>query len=115
MAIVAATIDVHSRFFFTYRRDFAPLAPSSLRTDAGWGCVHRAGQMLLAEALVRHRLGRAWRWDDANQPASDEERQIVKLFEDTPSKAVPYSIHNICQVGAEMFALVGLLFLFAAP
>ena len=92
--------DVASRFFFTYRRDFAPLRPSGIQTDTGWGCVHRAGQMMLAEAFSRHFLGRDWRVGQHDARKAAQERQIVAWFDDKPSAHIPYSLHNICQVGA---------------
>ena len=92
--------DVASRFYFTYRRDFAPLRPSGIQTDTGWGCVHRAGQMMLAEAFARHFLGRDWRVGGRDARKAALERQIVAWFDDKPSAHIPYSLHNICQVGA---------------
>jgi cysteine protease ATG4 len=92
--------DLASRFYFSYRRDFAPLRPSGLQTDTGWGCVHRAGQMMLAEAFSRHFLGRSWRVGGHDERKHALERQIVSWFDDKPSAHIPYSLHNICQVGA---------------
>lgn len=45
-------------FWFTYRKDFPRLAPSILSSDAGFGCMIRAGQSMIAEALSRLLLGR---------------------------------------------------------
>jgi hypothetical protein len=146
--------DFCTRIYFSYRRDIPPIRPTSQQSDMGWGCVHRAGQMLLAETFVRRMLGRDWRVG-GNSPAaignttgtsyrkfsflskaalaSEQylfrtnfvcvsvfrmrsldntvlisariaaavvERRIVSWFEDRPSRHAPYSIHNICQVGA---------------
>ncbi|EPY37213.1 hypothetical protein STCU_00084 [Strigomonas culicis] len=38
--------------FFSYRRCFTAL-PNGVTTDAGWGCLLRTGQMLMAYALMR--------------------------------------------------------------
>jgi hypothetical protein len=45
--------DFCTRLYFSYRRDFPPIQPTNQQTDMGWGCVHRAGQMLLAGFFSR--------------------------------------------------------------
>jgi len=39
--------------WITYRSNFQPL-PGNITTDSGWGCMIRAGQMLIANLLIRH-------------------------------------------------------------
>lgn len=53
--------DLHSRIWITYRKGFQAIVDTKLTTDVGWGCMIRSGQMLLAQALVCHNLGRGWR------------------------------------------------------
>jgi cysteine protease ATG4 len=50
--------DFTNLFWFTYRKDFPRIEPSPYTSDAGWGCMMRSGQMLLAKAFACYLLGK---------------------------------------------------------
>lgn len=76
--------------WFSYRQGFPSIEPTSLTSDTGWGCVLRAGQMLLANTLARLMTARG---------KQDVERRLLPWFADLPGTAHPYSVHNIAQLG----------------
>lgn len=108
--------NVHTRMWFTYRTGFpaiprSPDGPSPLQlgtllryhveintsgftSDAGWGCMIRTLQSVLANALVQLRLGRDYVYAGP-EPAHNE---IVDWFRDLPSAA--FLIHNMVATGA---------------
>ncbi|KAI9189831.1 hypothetical protein H9P43_001264 [Blastocladiella emersonii ATCC 22665] len=87
--------------WFTYRTN---IDYASARTDTGWGCMHRTGQMLLARAFLTAALGRGHdvRSLAAGGPAAaDAYSHIMGMFEDT--EAAPFSLPSICTHGADRF------------
>ena len=109
--------DFVSRLWMTYRKDFAmmqtesPSLTNGYTSDCGWGCMIRSGQMLLAQALVMHFLGRSWRYDADSQIVSTAEdhihRKIVRWFGDQVSKNSPFSIHAMVELGKTSGKKVG--------
>ncbi|KIX01082.1 uncharacterized protein Z518_10148 [Rhinocladiella mackenziei CBS 650.93] len=118
--------DFESRIWMTYRSNFPPIPrsqdPSSnaalslsvrlrnlterdgFSSDAGWGCMIRSGQSLLANALIMLHLGRDWRrshhvtTSTSTDQSTRSEAEILSLFADSPD--APFSIHRFVQHGA---------------
>lgn len=96
--------DLRSRIWITYRKGFQAIVGTKLTTDVGWGCMIRSGQMLLAQALICHHLGRSWR----RSPCESNLRgylEILQCFGDISSCS--YSIHNIVASGAPYGLVAG--------
>ncbi|KAJ2551784.1 Cysteine protease atg4 [Coemansia sp. RSA 1933] len=88
----------------TYRSHYPPIAPSAFTTDAGWGCMLRAGQTLLAQALQLHHFGRDWEFSresnrDEAKRRSKQYVDIVKQFLDDYSVTSIFSIHRMSATG----------------
>ncbi|KAL4627075.1 hypothetical protein ACB092_05G141100 [Castanea dentata] len=88
--------DFSSRILATYRKGFDAIGESKYTSDVGWGCMLRSSQMLVAQALVFHRLGRSWR-KPLQKPFNQEYIEILHFFGD--SEASPFSIHNLLLAG----------------
>ena len=85
---------LRAKTWFSYRKGFA--LPKSdgktkFKSDAGWGCVHRCGQMMLINTLARH--------------LQTEENALVPLFMDVESS--PFSILAIAGEGVPLGKKVG--------
>ncbi|KAJ1310656.1 hypothetical protein OPQ81_009185 [Rhizoctonia solani] len=87
-------------------------AEKSWTSDAGWGCMLRTGQSLLANALIHLHLGRNWR--RPHYPMFAEEHAIyVKIltwFFDTPSPLAPFGVHRMALAGKALGKDVGTWF-----
>lgn len=88
--------DFSSRILLTYRKGFDAIGNSKYTSDVNWGCMLRSSQMLVAQALIVHQLGRSWR-KSSHKPLDKEYIEILHLFGD--SEASAFSIHNLLQAG----------------
>jgi cysteine protease ATG4 len=94
--------------WFSYRDKISPIMEdvfhkSSYTCDRGWGCMLRAGQMMLGQAIKSH-LNYSF---ESETDAEDEKYNIISLFADTIYEGYisPFSIHQISRKAYEYFGL----------
>lgn len=98
--------DFRSRILFTYRKGFSTSLRltdegGDIRSDAGWGCMLRVTQMMLAQSLLAMLLGRGWRFEASRDlEAGSAYLRIISCFLDTP--AAPLSLHNMVSAGQQL-------------
>ncbi|KAJ3128034.1 Cysteine protease atg4 [Physocladia obscura] len=91
-------------------RSYASLRDPAFASDCrarlvGWGCMLRSGQMLLANCLIFHLLGRDWTLADNSGENWDNYVKIISYFLDSNSS--PYSIHRIALIGTQYDKNIG--------
>ncbi|CAE7318371.1 atg4 [Symbiodinium microadriaticum] len=97
--------DFRSRVLLTYRSGLEPplqLAGGGTKSsDSGWGCMLRVTQMMLAQCFITLGLGRAWRFNEAEDLSKGSlYLRIVSCFLDTP--AAPFSLHRLVETGQQV-------------
>lgn len=97
-----------SKIWLTYRKNFPRIFDSLWTTDAGWGCMLRSMQMLLADSLVRHYLTPKWRYKTNRRRHHPNYGQILRSFCDFPDCS--FSIHQMLEHGACFRKSVGTWF-----
>lgn len=88
--------DFSSRIWLTYRKGFNAIGDSKFTSDVNWGCMIRSSQMLVAQALIFHYLGRSWKKPE-HKPYDPKYIEILHHFSDTEEST--FSIHNLLQAG----------------
>ncbi|WZY91687.1 cysteine protease ATG4a isoform X1 [Brassica napus] len=98
--VAALKQDFSSRILMTYRKGFEPIKDTSYSSDVNWGCMIRSSQMLFAQALLFHRLGRSWRNKNSEVSSVQPEQEYLETLEPFgDSEASAFSIHNLILVG----------------
>ena len=102
--------DESKLFWFSYRCDFVQMKPNGITSDAGWGCMLRAAQMLLGQALKVHYCGRDWTAPKSSvKQRSDTFMQDLSMWlADFPSACTGswYSIHNMVAAGLTKYDIM---------
>ncbi|KAH3764580.1 glycoside hydrolase family 43 protein [Pelomyxa schiedti] len=109
--------------WFCYRNGFQALHTVNVRSDTGWGCMLRSGQMILARALLCNKWAKAHPQyvgcliNSANPlnmalssiplvcASLSEIAEVIKLFLDFPDDRCPFSIHHIIHTRAQLYPL----------
>lgn len=85
-----------------------------LTSDAGWGCMLRTGQSLLANAILVAHLGREWRrpitslTDPSSSVLPDPVyARLMSWFVDCSSPLAPFSVHRFAAKGKELGKEIG--------
>jgi len=98
-----------SLYWFTYRSDFPEIAPYHITCDAGWGCMLRSAQMLLAQALRVHFKSRNYSSHHLSLAQKRREpflRSLLIWMADLTLKDSVYSLHNMVATGMAKYEIL---------
>ncbi len=107
--------DETNLFWMTYRCDFMEIKPYAITSDAGWGCMLRSAQMLLAQVLRIHWKGRDWRTERSLKMRRENGflRDLLTWFADYPSPGncpsgwqSSFSLHNMVAAGTARYDIL---------
>lgn len=101
---------VRSFLRFTYRKDFPTMIPYGITSDAGWGCMLRSAQTLMANVFLRHFLGEHWLLPedyDSIQRLFPKYFEILSWFIDIPGLPHFFALHHMVQCGIKYNKLPG--------
>ncbi|KAA0167468.1 hypothetical protein FNF31_00907 [Cafeteria roenbergensis] len=92
-------------FWVSYRSGMQPLGGSGWTTDAGWGCMVRTAQMLLAHAWQRALGGPVWA--DLSLPPTEQPCHpvVLRWFSDLPMDWHPFSMHQVVNRGKAAYGM----------
>ncbi|PVU89724.1 hypothetical protein BB561_005188 [Smittium simulii] len=91
----------------TYRYNCRPVDPNNFSTDAGWGCMLRAGQSLVAQALQYHYFGQDYNIDWNNKAERAQYLKIIELLMDDQDDSSIFSIYKMSDCGKKQGKTVG--------
>jgi len=96
----------HSTIWMTYRKSFTSIIRPAIpkeehyKSDAGWGCMLRSGQMLLANSLARHSLGDNFSLSNLNKDNRIKYLSIlIEFMDNLKDSNAAFSIGNIVEKG----------------
>ncbi|PVU92862.1 hypothetical protein BB559_003565 [Furculomyces boomerangus] len=88
-----------SLIWCTYRLNCRPKNSNDFTSDAGWGCMLRAGQSLVAQALQTHYFGKDIRFKWEDEEKRNQFLKIITLFMDDTSESSIFSIYKMANAG----------------
>jgi cysteine protease ATG4 len=96
----------HSTIWMTYRKSFTsiirPTIPKEQHytTDAGWGCMLRSGQMLLANSIIRHLFNNTFSLKELSKENKKKYLLVlVEFMDNLKDSGAAFSVGNVVEKG----------------